>query len=166
TSVRCTSEMAASSGGAFSPKSTSMPAWAKAGTSSPTCVTTPHQRTCRSMPTSTPESLLKPFGAPGAPGLGPRRPGARSYLPTPTACCPARPSGAGAGIPSAGGTLCVQAKAEQVGDDHRGRPGDQAGDQHRRHAVFDGLRLGLAQGEADRDEVAAHLRVDGKQGGQ
>src|SRR5512132_1467690 len=60
----------------------------------------------------------------------------------------------------------VEAEAEQVGDHHRGRPGDHPGEQHRRHPDLDSLRLGLAQGQPDGDEVAADLGVDREQGGQ
>src|SRR5215208_680098 len=62
--------------------------------------------------------------------------------------------------------LGVQTEAEQVGDDHRGRAGDHPREQHRRHADLDRLRLGLAEGQPDRDEVAADLRVDREQGRQ
>src|SRR5512132_1011530 len=60
----------------------------------------------------------------------------------------------------------VEAEAEQVGDPHRGRPGDQPGEQHRRHPDLNSLRLGLAKGQPNRDEIAADLGVDREQGRQ
>jgi len=56
-----------------------------------------------------------------------------------------------------------EAEAREVRDDHGHGTGEEPGEEDGGHADLDRLGLGLAEGQAHRDEVAADLRVDGEQ---
>ena len=60
----------------------------------------------------------------------------------------------------------VNKSGNEPRDQHGWRAGEEAADQHRRHADAYGILTGFGQRQAYRDKIAGGLGINGKQRGQ